>query len=445
MSTEAKTVGVKVIEVYFPSRRVQQRGPQNDRLAMRDSKAGDSYVFCDDREDEKSMALTVLASLFRSRPQAVHPGSIGRLELAITSADPASRSLGSLLKPFFHPAGNTSIVGVQSVPGCEGGQDAILNTVNWIHSSEWDGRDGLVVLGSVQQAEKEEGVALAAVLIGPHAPVVLDECPRALCFRHPCERFHHDSSSTSPSSDENFLSCLAQCYRQIQSQDMIQQEQGATERPDRRNRALTLDRFQRVLFQCPSLRLTRKAYAYLLYLDFLANPDHAHFDSMDTTTQAIAQGRGFVDDEVQDTFYALSDARYEERIRPSLAFLNICGYAHAATLWASLASVLASGMPDDQQPGPSRVLLFAYGDGVMSAMYTATMSTDAPGIIDSDSFRERLEEGTVVPQETFDCVNKSAAQGGIKPSGNIEAIGRDTYYLHRINADGEREYRLKKN
>lgn len=42
-------------------------------------------------------------------------------------------------------SGNTDIEGVDSTNACYGGTAALFNCVNWVESSSWDGRYGLVV------------------------------------------------------------------------------------------------------------------------------------------------------------------------------------------------------------------------------------------------------------------------------------------------------------
>ena len=51
--------------------------------------------------------------------------------------------------PFSHPsmqkAGNTDVEGVDSTNACYGGTAALLNCINWVESSSWDGRYALAV------------------------------------------------------------------------------------------------------------------------------------------------------------------------------------------------------------------------------------------------------------------------------------------------------------
>ncbi len=77
---------------------------------------------------------------------------------------------------------NTNIEGVDTVNACYGGTNAVFNTVNWIESSAWDGRDAIVVAGDIAlyakgNARPTGGAGAVALLIGPDAPIVLEPGP----------------------------------------------------------------------------------------------------------------------------------------------------------------------------------------------------------------------------------------------------------------------------
>lgn len=62
---------------------------------------------------------------------------------------------------------------------CYGGTNALFNTINWMESSYWDGRLGLVVAGdiavySATNARPTGGAGVVAMLIGPNANIVFD-------------------------------------------------------------------------------------------------------------------------------------------------------------------------------------------------------------------------------------------------------------------------------
>ncbi|KAK4921509.1 3-hydroxy-3-methylglutaryl coenzyme A synthase, partial [Elasticomyces elasticus] len=82
MSSRAENVGIKAIELYFPSQCVDQA-----ELEKFDGVSQGKYTiglgqtrmsFCDDREDIYSLALTTVSSLLRK--YHIDPKSIGRLE-----------------------------------------------------------------------------------------------------------------------------------------------------------------------------------------------------------------------------------------------------------------------------------------------------------------------------------------------------------------------------
>ena len=45
----------------------------------------------------------------------------------------------------FEEAENFDVEGVDNKNACYGGTAALMNTVNWVESSSWDGRFGVVV------------------------------------------------------------------------------------------------------------------------------------------------------------------------------------------------------------------------------------------------------------------------------------------------------------
>src|SRR5947207_10395076 len=93
--------------------------------------------------DIYSMTLTTLSSLLRK--YSVDPASIGRLEVGTETMLDKSKSVKSVLMQLFAPSGNTNVEGVDTVNACYGGTNAVFNTINWLESSAWDGRDAIVV------------------------------------------------------------------------------------------------------------------------------------------------------------------------------------------------------------------------------------------------------------------------------------------------------------
>ena len=99
-----------------------------------------------------SIALTTLSSLFRK--YSIDPNSIGRLEVGTETLLDKSKSVKSVLMQLFEPSGNMDIEGIDTINACYGGTNALFNTLNWIDSRTWDGRDAIVVAADIALYKK---------------------------------------------------------------------------------------------------------------------------------------------------------------------------------------------------------------------------------------------------------------------------------------------------
>lgn len=121
-------------------------------------------AFCNDREDIHSLCLTgaltfvegpgmnrlnVLVVRSLMDKYKISYSDIGRLEVGTETIIDKSKSVKSVLMQLFEESGNTNIVGIDTTNACYGGTAALLNAINWMESSSWDGRFALVVAGYV--------------------------------------------------------------------------------------------------------------------------------------------------------------------------------------------------------------------------------------------------------------------------------------------------------
>lgn len=136
-----------------------------------------NMAFCGDREDINSICLTVVNSLLEK--YGIDPKQIGRLEVGTETIIDKSKSVKTVLMQLFAESGNTDIEGIDTTNACYGGTAALINAINWIESSYWDGRYALVVCGDIAvyaagNARPTGGAGAVAILLGPDAPVVFD-------------------------------------------------------------------------------------------------------------------------------------------------------------------------------------------------------------------------------------------------------------------------------
>lgn len=172
-------VGIKAIEVYIPSQAVNQAELEKyDNIPAGKYTIGlgqTNMAFVNDREDIYSLALTVTSNLLKN--YNVDPNSIGRLEVGTETLLDKSKSVKSVLMQLFPE--NYDIEGIDTLNACYGGTSAVINAVNWIESSSWDGREAIVVAGDIAiyaegAARPTGGAGAVAFLIGPDAPIVFD-------------------------------------------------------------------------------------------------------------------------------------------------------------------------------------------------------------------------------------------------------------------------------
>jgi len=192
---------------------------------------------------------------------------------------------------LFESSGNTDVEGVDTTNACYGGTSALFNAISWVHSPFWDGRYALVVAGDIAvypagNARPTGGAGAVAILIGPNAPIAIDQgmsdldwvsCKiyifylilsvRASHMGHAYDFYKPDLACEYPTVDgllsiQCYLSSLDRCYQ------LYCKKAGGN---------LTLDHFDYFCFHTPYCKLVQKSFARLCLNDFLVHlkPDEA--------------------------------------------------------------------------------------------------------------------------------------------------------------------------
>lgn len=146
-----KDVGILAMEMYFPQRCISEEeleefdGVSKGKYTIG---LGQKYMACcDDREDINSFALTAVINLLEKYD--IDPKSIGRIDVGTETIIDKSKATKTVLMDLFAEAGNTDIEGVDSKNACYGSTAALFNSVNWVESTSWDGRNAIVVGGDI--------------------------------------------------------------------------------------------------------------------------------------------------------------------------------------------------------------------------------------------------------------------------------------------------------
>jgi len=126
-----------------------------------------------------SLAHSALAVAALLEKYDIDPCSIGRLDVGTETIIDKSKSVKTVLMDLFASAGNTDIEGIDSKNACYGSTAALFNSINWIESASWDGRNAIVFAGDIAiyaegGARPVGGAGACAMLIGPNAPLVFE-------------------------------------------------------------------------------------------------------------------------------------------------------------------------------------------------------------------------------------------------------------------------------
>jgi len=442
-------VGILAMDIYFPAQYVDQA-----ELESHDGVSSGKYTiglgqtrmgFCTDREDINSLCLTVVNRLLEKT--GTDYSRIGRLEVGTETLVDKSKSVKSVLMKLFTDSGNTDLEGIDSTNACYGGTAALLNSVNWVESSAWDGRLALAVCGDIAvyaagAARPSGGAGAVAMLIGPNAPLVLERGLRSSHMAHVYDFYKPDMSSEYPAVDaplsiQCYLSSLDTCYARYRSKAASKGE----------SRLVNLDSFNAVLFHTPYCKLVQKSLARLALNDFVSLEKE--------TRQGIEHLKQFVDVELEKSYFDRdvekafmnhSLKQFETKTKPSLHCATNIGNMYTPSLYGGLISHLV--VNSASVLAGQRVALFSYGSGLASTFFSIRISEDESKVssllsVVSD-VQTRLESrAKLAPADfvsTLEVREKAVHASPYTPVGPVDTMFGGTWYLESIDDKHRRQY-----
>ncbi|KAH8170866.1 hydroxymethylglutaryl-CoA synthase [Sarocladium implicatum] len=452
MASRPQNIGIKAIEIYFPSQYVEQ-----SELEKFDGVSTGKYTiglgqtkmaFCDDREDIYSLALTATSRLLKN--YNIDPNTIGRLEVGTETILDKSKSVKSVLMQLFGE--NKNIEGVDTVNACYGGTNAFFNSLNWVESSAWDGRDAIVVAGDIAlyakgAARPTGGAGCVAMLVGPDAPVVAEPGLRGTYMEHVYDFYKPDLTSEYPVVDGHYsVTCyqraLDAAYRDYNKREAKLANGAASNGSDSK---ISLDRFDYMAFHSPTCKNVQKSYGRLLYHDYLENAANPAFAEVAPEISDMDYEKSLTDKVVEKTFMTLTKKRFQDRVSPAIQLATNCGNMYCASVWSGLASLLTHVEPKELEG--KRIALFSYGSGLASSFTSFRVNGSVENIAKTLDLPARLAARTAVPPETYDkmCDLRKQAhlQKDYTPKGDVSTIAPGTYYLEKVDGMFKREYAIK--
>ncbi|XP_066584994.1 hydroxymethylglutaryl-CoA synthase 1 [Prorops nasuta] len=447
-----ENVGIKALEVYFPAQYVDQQDlEQFDKVSagkytigLGQSKMG----FCNDREDIHSLCLTVLHNLMDKHK--IKPEDVGRLEVGTETLLDKSKSVKSVLMQIFEPHGCTNIEGVDCTNACYGGTAALLNAVNWVESSSWDGRLALVVAADnavydIGSARPTGGAGAIAMIVGPNAILPLERGLRASCMKHAYDFYKPNFHSEYPTVDgqlsiKSYLSSLEECYQKY-CEKLKSKEKLDT---------VSLNNFDAILFHSPFCKLIQKSFARLAFIDFLNTPKDKLSEKYSEAKQFhhLKLEDTYFNRDVEKTFTTLSKEDFLQKTKPSLLISNQVGNMYTPSIYAGLVSLLVSRSPNELCD--TRIGLFSYGSGLCSTFFSLRVapveSEELLELINSLSYvKPQLEARQKVMPEEYTHIlalrEKNWQLAPFEPQSDVSNMFPGTYYLVNVDEKYRRTYK----
>jgi hydroxymethylglutaryl-CoA synthase len=364
--------------------------------------------------DIYSFALTVTSNLLKK--YNIDANSIGRLEVGTETLLDKSKSVKTVLMQLL--GDNTNVEGIDTVNACYGGTNAFFNTLNWIESSAWDGRDAIVIAGDIAlyakgNARPTGGAGAVAMLVGPNAPIVADPGLRGTYIQHAYDFYKPDFTSEYPYVDGHYsINCytkaLDAAYRDYCRREAAQKTghglaNGHSNGVSSALPKTSLDRFDYVTFHAPTCKLVQKSYARLLYHDFLSDPESPAFAEVAPELRDMDYEKSLTDKGVEKAFMALTKKRFQDRVSPAIQVATMCGNMYCASVWGGLASIV--GHVDSATLTGKRIGLFSYGSGLAASFMSFTVKGDVSEMAKKLDIPARLDARRAVPPETYDSVS----------------------------------------
>ncbi|XP_077235043.1 hydroxymethylglutaryl-CoA synthase-like [Tasmannia lanceolata] len=370
MDSQQKDVGILAMDIYFPPTCIQQEALEvYDGVSKGKYTIGlgqDCMAFCTELEDVISMSLTVVTSLLEK--YGIDPRQIGRLEVGSETVIDKSKSIKTWLMDIFEECGNTEIEGVDSTNACYGGTAALLNCVNWVESSSWDGRYGLVVctdsaVYAEGPARPTGGAAAIAMLIGPNAPIAIESKFRGTHMAHVYDFYKPNLASEYPVVDGKlsqtcYLMALDSCYMRF-----------CTKFEKLEGKQFSISDAEYFVFHSPYNKLVQKSFARLCFNDFLRNASSIEKDAQEKLKpfSTLSGDESYQSRDLEKASQQVAKHLYDAKVQPSTLLPKQVGNMYTASLYAAFASTFYA---KHSTLAGKRIVMFSYGSGLSSTMFS---------------------------------------------------------------------------
>lgn len=441
-SARPNNVGILATYLHFPSTFVSQKSlEQFDGVAANKYTLGlgqEQMGFCGPREDTTSLMMTAVSELL-SRYNLT-PNDIGRLEVGTESLVDKSKSAKTSLMGLF--GDNTSLEGVTSMNACYGGTAALMHTVDWVESSAWDGRYGLVVCGDVAVYEKGParptgGAGVVALLVGPNAPLVMESATRSTHMEDVYDFYKPKMDSEYPIVDGKLSNS---CY--LRSIDICFNRY-ADKFEKLHNKPFSLEKdVQHSIFHLPYTKLVQKSFARMAFDDARRNPQSSKYAAKLAPFLNMDNEESYTSRDMEKAALEVTAQEYQSKVFPSTLGGRRIGNMYTGSLYAGLVSLIAQ--TNDSIIG-DRAFMFSYGSGLAATLFSLKVAGSLEEQRKANDLLARLDSRIEASAKDYTTAMELREQEWSRPdavpsSHPTERLQPGQYYLSKVDALHRRYY-----
>jgi len=229
----------------------------------------------------------------------------------------------------------------------------------------------------------------------------------------------------------------------------------------KRGTCFDLDQADYVLFHTPFSKLVQKAVARLVYNDFLENPNETVFANVqqfrvsgsplpqsDNKSIMLQQQHFYNNRDLETAFVTLTKEIFVSKALPALHLAKELGNIYCGSLYACLISLIGElpNLGDTLCPG-KRILMFSYGSGLASTMFSLQINSSVAQIANTFDFKTRIGARTRITPEEFTKMlalqHHPDSECGVTSLSTVDILFPGTYYLASVDAQQRRHYAFK--
>jgi len=441
-SSRPGNVGILATYLHFPSTYVKQSSLEEfDGVAAGKYTLGlgqEQMAFCGPREDTTSLMMTAVSELLTR--YNLTPNDIGRLEVGTESLVDKSKSAKTSLMNLFRD--NTALEGVTSMNACYGGTAALLHTVDWVESSAWDGRYGLVVCGDVAVYEKGParptgGAGVVAMLVGPNAPLVMESSMRSSHMEDVYDFYKPKMDSEYPIVDGKLSNS---CY--LRSIDIcFNRYADKFEKTFKKPFSLEKD-VQHAIFHLPYTKLVQKSFARMAYDDAKRSPQSSKYAAKLSPFLNMNIEESYTSRDMEKASLEVAAQDYKEKVFPSTLAGRRIGNMYTGSLYAGLVALIAQS--NDSIIG-NRALMFSYGSGLAATLFSLKVQGSLEEQRKANDLINRLDNRVEASAKDYTTAMELRELEWSRPDAApsthpTERLQAGEYYLSRVDALHRRYY-----